>query len=170
MQLIPYPNDAPDEIWLRSACWSQRYSCLNVWTDGSTDGRRLESHSISSPWAFGSGELKTKQQQTSKLMRICCLSHLPAAKAQVSLHIQAVLQELHSPNKIYRVSYNKFHMKWSFVYDSVYHINFLNSKFVYFNVNLHCCHGRCNDITCSRQKCYATCSHSTIYDMMLSTK
>ena len=26
--------------------------------DSRTDGRRLESHTISSPWAFGSGELK----------------------------------------------------------------------------------------------------------------
>ena len=26
--------------------------------DGLMDGRRLESHTISSPWAFGSGELK----------------------------------------------------------------------------------------------------------------
>ena len=26
--------------------------------DARTDGRRLESHTISSPWAFGSGELK----------------------------------------------------------------------------------------------------------------
>ena len=28
-------------------------------TNGRTDGRRLESHTISSPWAFGSGELTT---------------------------------------------------------------------------------------------------------------
>ena len=31
-----------------------------MWTDGRTDGRRLESHTISSPWAFGSGELKNQ--------------------------------------------------------------------------------------------------------------
>ena len=35
---------------------------IHVWkcgrTDAHTDGRRLESHTISSPWAFGSGELK----------------------------------------------------------------------------------------------------------------
>ena len=29
-------------------------------TDGRTHGRRLKSHTISSPWAFGSGELKKK--------------------------------------------------------------------------------------------------------------
>ena len=34
MESIPHPNDASDEIWLRSASWSQRYSCLKVWTDG----------------------------------------------------------------------------------------------------------------------------------------
>ena len=39
MQPIPHPNDAPDEIRLRSAGWSQRYSCLKVWTDALTDGR-----------------------------------------------------------------------------------------------------------------------------------
>ena len=121
MQPIPHPNDALDEIWLWSASWSQRYSCLKVWTDARTDGRsyrrdvlrflmvlthcklvrltpqahfnpitpcctnpnltwlntavqianlimyhrhvrkdgrRLDSHPISSPRAFGSGELK----------------------------------------------------------------------------------------------------------------
>ena len=31
---------------------------VNARTDGRTDGRRLESHHISSPRAFGSGELK----------------------------------------------------------------------------------------------------------------
>ena len=46
MQSIPHPNDAPDEIWLWLASWFQRYLCLKVWTDG----RRLESHTISSPW------------------------------------------------------------------------------------------------------------------------
>ena len=39
MQPIPRPNDAPDEIWLRSASWSQRYSCLKVWTHGRTPAR-----------------------------------------------------------------------------------------------------------------------------------
>ena len=28
--LSPHPNDASDKIWLRSANWSQRYSCLKV--------------------------------------------------------------------------------------------------------------------------------------------
>ena len=62
LQSIPHPNDASDEIWLWLVGWFQRYSCLKVWThrrmDARTDGRQLESHTISSPWAFGSGELK----------------------------------------------------------------------------------------------------------------
>ena len=58
MESIPHPNDASDEIWLGSAGWSQRYSCLKVWTDWRTDGHPLDSHPFSSPWAFGSGELK----------------------------------------------------------------------------------------------------------------
>ena len=62
MQSIPHPNDASDEIWLWLACWFQRYSCLKVWTDG----RWLESHTISSPWAFGSGELKMKELEWSQ--------------------------------------------------------------------------------------------------------
>ena len=56
MQPIPYPNDAPDEIWLQLARWSQRYLCLKVWTDGWKDGRRP----ISLFRAFRSGELKNK--------------------------------------------------------------------------------------------------------------
>ena len=44
------------EIWLHLAQWFQRRSHLKVWTD---DGRTTEaSHAISSPEAFGSGELK----------------------------------------------------------------------------------------------------------------
>ena len=30
MQPIPHPNNASDNIWLRSTQWSQRYSCLKV--------------------------------------------------------------------------------------------------------------------------------------------
>ena len=44
--------------------------CLKFWTHGlthgHTDGRRLESHTISSPWAFGSGELKMKELEWSQ--------------------------------------------------------------------------------------------------------
>ena len=48
--------DATYEIWLHLAQWFQRRSRLKVWTD---DGRATEaSHPISSPGAFGSGELK----------------------------------------------------------------------------------------------------------------
>ena len=30
--VFPHPNDALDKIWLRSAHWSQIYSCLKMWT------------------------------------------------------------------------------------------------------------------------------------------
>ena len=45
--------------------------------DGRTDGRRLESHTISSPWAFGSGELKMLdwyigEISTRKWVWSCC--------------------------------------------------------------------------------------------------
>ena len=39
MQPFPHPNDASDKIWLQSACWSRRYSCLKVWTHGRTAAR-----------------------------------------------------------------------------------------------------------------------------------
>ena len=46
---------------------------------GRTHGRRLESHTISSPWAFGSGELKMKELEWSQglphynpMGAICC--------------------------------------------------------------------------------------------------
>ena len=29
-------------------------------------------------------------------------------------------------------------------------------KFVYFNENLHCRHGRRHDVTCPRRKCFVT--------------
>ena len=34
------------------------FESVDARTDAHTDGRQLESHTISSPWAFGSGELK----------------------------------------------------------------------------------------------------------------
>ena len=52
---FPPPNDAPDEIWFQSSCWSQRYSCFKVWTHAQMGGQLLESHPISSP---GAEELK----------------------------------------------------------------------------------------------------------------
>ena len=80
MQPIPHPNDAPNEIWLRPVSWSQRYSCLKVWTDGRTHGQRLESHPISSPWAFGSGkgsgELKMNKLEWSQNFTIITLWEL----------------------------------------------------------------------------------------------
>ena len=36
------------------------FESVDARTDARTDGRRLESHTISSTWAFGSGELKSK--------------------------------------------------------------------------------------------------------------
>ena len=42
-------------------------------------------------------------------------------------------------------------------------------KFVYLNENLHCCKGRRDDVTYSRQMCYVTCIHNLIYDLTLST-
>ena len=54
---FPKCLDATYEIWLHLAQWLQRRSRLKVWTD---DGRTTKaSHTISSPGAFGSGELKT---------------------------------------------------------------------------------------------------------------
>ena len=50
-----YPIKVSEVLWLWSTVWSQRYLCLKV----KTDGRLLESHPISSPRAFCSGELKT---------------------------------------------------------------------------------------------------------------
>ena len=37
MQPFPHPNDASVKIWLQSADWLRRYSCLEVWMDGRTD-------------------------------------------------------------------------------------------------------------------------------------
>ena len=59
MQPFPHPNDASDKIWLKSACWSQRYSCLKVWTHRRTHAptpARVPSYKLTL-WAFGSGEL-----------------------------------------------------------------------------------------------------------------
>ena len=76
MQPFPHPNDASDKIWLQSVCWFQRYSCLNVWTDGWTNA-------VSTPiqtykptlWAFSSGELKylngCKEGRTDRPKPIC---------------------------------------------------------------------------------------------------
>ena len=47
------------------------FESVDTQTDGCTDGRRLESQTISSPWAFGSGELKIHVQ----IRRFtCCLN------------------------------------------------------------------------------------------------
>ena len=59
MQPFRHPNDASDKIWLQSASWSRRYSCLKVWTHVRTPAR-VPSYKLTL-WAFGSGELKKKQ-------------------------------------------------------------------------------------------------------------
>ena len=61
MQPFPHLNDASDKIWLQSAHWLRRYSCLKVWADARTDGRtpaRVPSYKLTL-WASGSGELKS---------------------------------------------------------------------------------------------------------------
>ena len=47
MRPFPHPNNASDKIWLRSANWSQRYSCLKVWTRILTHRCRLDWYTIS---------------------------------------------------------------------------------------------------------------------------
>ena len=46
MQPFPHPNDASDKIWLQSACWLRRYSCLKVWTHGRTHRQKFERDGI----------------------------------------------------------------------------------------------------------------------------
>ena len=67
-------NQSSDPIWPKT-WWSQSPTPMmllmkfdydqpadlrdiHAWKCGQTDGRPLDSHPISSPWAFGSGELK----------------------------------------------------------------------------------------------------------------
>ena len=57
-------KDHSCEIWSKSNQWFRRRCCLKIvngWTDGRTDRRwRTVSDHNTSPWAFGSGELKTR--------------------------------------------------------------------------------------------------------------
>ena len=46
----------------------------------------------------------------------------------------------------------------------------LPSKFVNFHENVHFCYGGHHDITRSFRKCYVTCGHNIIYEIMLSTE
>ena len=62
---FPPPQWCFVKIWLRSAHWLWRYSCLKVWTDTHTDwltdrqtSARLVYYKLTL-WAFGTGELKT---------------------------------------------------------------------------------------------------------------
>ena len=57
---------------------------IHVWKCGSTDGRQLKSHPISSPWGYGSCKLK---QQMASLM---CPTYLQLDEAD-SLNAHAPL-------------------------------------------------------------------------------
>ena len=61
--------EAVYEIWLQLALLFQRRSRLKLWTDDGrrvTDGRTTEpAYIISSPGAFGSGELKKQQKRNT---------------------------------------------------------------------------------------------------------
>ena len=73
---FPQCLDATYEIWLHLARWFQRRSRLKVWTD---DGRTTEaSHTISSPGAFGSGELKNN-------MAMMALDRSPELRRQANI-------------------------------------------------------------------------------------
>ena len=69
MHPFPLPNDASYKIKLWLAHWMRRYSSLKMFTDRHTDRqtdiRRLDWYTISSPWAFGSGELKKQKGDNS---------------------------------------------------------------------------------------------------------
>ena len=55
---MPHLRHATDEKWLWSACRLQRYSCSKVWTDRRMTDNGGPTILISSPGAFGPGELK----------------------------------------------------------------------------------------------------------------
>ena len=68
---FPRCLDATYEIWLHLAQWFQRRSRLKVWTD---DGRTTEAcHTISSPGAFGSGQLKIRVHLFFMYMSHTCI-------------------------------------------------------------------------------------------------
>ena len=62
--------------------------------------------------------------------------------------------------------YNEYH----FLSYDLLNVLLSPSKFVDFNENLHCCHGRYHDVTCSHRKFDVTCKNNIIYDMKLSTE
>ena len=60
-------KDHSCEVWSKSNQWFRRRCCLKI-VNGRTDGRRRRrtvSDHKSSPWAFGSGELKNTKKQTN---------------------------------------------------------------------------------------------------------
>ena len=99
MQPISLPNDASDKIWLRLTHWSQRYSCLKVWTHRLTDGR-THGRKPARPVYYKLTQLKILCKQkfsavlVSKIDLACCLF---AASSQldkfstISLRISSVV-------------------------------------------------------------------------------
>ena len=91
MQPIPHPNDAQDEIWLRLASWSQRYSCLKVWTYGRThartDVRPLLNIGPVYKGPFIRGQVsKIMGQFSSELARKYQTDKLPRAISSLDIH------------------------------------------------------------------------------------
>ena len=62
---FPRPRESPYEIWVQLTQWFQRRRCLKMLTDGRTDDGRTDGGVtgilLAHPWAFGSGELKSSE-------------------------------------------------------------------------------------------------------------
>ena len=74
MQSVPHPNDASDEILIiigQLVSEIFMFESVDTQTDTRTQGCRLESHTISSPWAFSSGELINMDNDDDELFVKC---------------------------------------------------------------------------------------------------
>ena len=84
MQSIPHPNDAPEMKFDNDRpAGLKRYSMfesVDAQTDARTDELRLESHTISSPRAFGSGELIIQASY------FCCNTYI-SLKTYAKIHL-----------------------------------------------------------------------------------